>query len=70
MSNPKTEILPCPFCGGNDIRFTNHGRLVRYRQEDVWSTCCYQCGATFPNRYQKQLLVDCWNRRPSEGEKP
>ena len=61
------RVLPCPFCGGSDIRFTRHpgeGRGL-HSGEDVWSTCCYQCGATFPNRYKKQLLVDQWNRRPN-----
>ena len=61
------EVLPCPFCGGTDIRFTNHGKVSRrqgHREDDVWSTCCLGCGATFPNRYSKALLVACWNRRP------
>ena len=61
-------VLPCPFCGGSDIRFTNHGKVSRdphHRSDDVWSTGCYNCGASFPNRYNKQLLIDCWNRRPS-----
>jgi hypothetical protein len=29
----------------------------------VYSMCCYECGATFPNRYRRELLVDAWNRR-------
>lgn len=70
MSTKQTasEPLPCPFCGGVDIRFTNHGkdfRNILHPDDEVWSTCCYNCGATFPNRYRKELLVECWNRRPS-----
>lgn len=66
---PKGEaekVLPCPFCGGTDIRFTCHpreGRGPYHMGQDVWSMCCYECGATFPNRYRKELLVECWNRR-------
>jgi acyl carrier protein len=58
------EKLSCPFCGGEDIRFDNHGRLDKYRSEDVWSTCCYNCGATFPNSYNRAILVKQWKRRP------
>ena len=65
-----TKTLPCPFCGGADIRFTNHGKVSRamgHQNDDVWSTCCYKCGATFPNRYRRKLLVEQWNRRPLNG---
>lgn len=61
-------IPTCPFCGGTNIRFTNHGKISRemgHRNDDVWSTCCHDCGATFPNRYNKQALIDCWNLRPA-----
>ncbi len=57
------EIKPCPFCGDSDIQFDKH--IGRY-QETIWSMCCYQCGATFPNRYKKELLVEAWNRRPTK----
>lgn len=61
------ELKPCPFCGGTHIRFDLHRG-----DRDVWSMCCYDCGATFPNRYKKELLVECWNRRPAayESAKP
>lgn len=60
------ELKPCPFCGGTDIRIDRHagaGNGIYRRGEDVYSMCCYQCGATFPNRYKRELLVDAWNRR-------
>lgn len=66
-SGAVAKTLPCPFCGGADIRFTNHGKVSRamgHQNDDVWSTCCYKCGATFPNRYRRKLLVEQWNRRP------
>lgn len=61
------DKLTCPFCGSNDIRFTNHGRIV-HPQRDLWSTCCYPCGATFPNRYSKETLIRCWQARPNGSE--
>lgn len=67
-----TVDLPCPFCGGKDIRFTEHRGMGNRRLkgcENLWSTCCYDCGATFANRYKKQLLVDQWNRRPQNIER-
>ncbi len=57
-----SATLPCPHCGGTDIRFNRH---LDYRSPTswIWSICCYQCGATFPNRYQKELLLEAWNTR-------
>jgi len=57
--------LPCPFCGGIDIRHDRHvgaGRGIHYG-EDIYSMCCYNCGATFPNRYRLELLLEAWNQR-------
>lgn len=56
------KVLPCPFCSSTDIRFTRH-KGVHSPTGVVWSTCCYNCGATFPNTYQKQTLVKSWNKR-------
>lgn len=64
------EWKSCPFCGGEDIRCTRHSN-TRYNDPDhypskipfIYSMCCYQCGATFPNRYRKELLIEAWNRR-------
>ena len=65
--------LPCPFCGSREIRFDRHGPM--YVQDGgqmipnpdlMWSTCCYQCGATFPNRRSLDALLACWDRRPAQ----
>ncbi len=60
-------MLPCPFCGGEHIKMTSHkGYQARMSPTgEVWSMCCYDCGATFPNRYKKELLVMQWNKRAS-----
>jgi len=70
-----SELKPCPFCGNTDIRITRHTKSNHngYRPfysptGEIFSMCCYECGATFPNRYKKELLVNNWNRRESKGE--
>ena len=62
------ELLPCPHCAGTDIRFDRHVSGSSPTGE-VWSMCCYHCGATFPNRYRKELLIERWNARPAEADK-
>jgi len=58
---------PCPFCGGTDIRYTKHAKegMGIHRLEDVYSMCCYMCGAHFPNMYSPMALMEKWNRRKS-----
>jgi hypothetical protein len=51
------KMQSCPFCAGDDIRFDRHVDN-RSPTGEVWSMCCYRCGATFPNRYRKALLVE------------
>jgi Lar family restriction alleviation protein len=63
-NNTDIEFKPCPFCGGTDIRCDKHHNTSYERSEKfVWSMCCYSCGATFPNRYRRELLLEAWNRR-------
>lgn len=58
-------LLPCPHCADSDIRVTCHSKMGRglHDGEDVFSMCCYACGATVPNRYSRDLLIEAWNRR-------
>jgi hypothetical protein len=56
------KLLPCLHCAGADIRFDKHVSESSPTGE-IWSMCCYDCGATFPNRYRKELLVEAWNTR-------
>lgn len=73
-----SELLPCPFCASSDIRIDQHPNYKADIFHDpsnekfryIYSMCCYNCGATFPNRYKRELLVENWNRRaawPSEN---
>lgn len=60
-SDPKTsqhpirgegELLPCPFCGGSDLRVGG---------DDKWvGACCLTCGAVGPDHYGS---TNDWNRR-------
>jgi len=56
---------PCPFCGGTDIRHDRHPRAGdrMHGFADVFSMCCYACGAQFPNCYSLARLNEQWNRR-------
>lgn len=69
MAETWDELLPCPFCGGGDARMTRHPD-PRSPTKEVWSMACYQCGATFPSRYKKHLLVEAWNRRAGADASP
>lgn len=62
------KALPCPFCGGKDIRFTSH-KIHESPTGEIWSICCYNCGAQFPNKYKKELLLTAWNTRPDQKDR-
>ena len=66
MSN---ELKPCPFCGSKDIRIDRHVRAGRgeHHGADVFSMGCFDCGATFPNRYKREILVENWNQRVAQS---
>jgi Lar family restriction alleviation protein len=62
------DLLPCPHCGSSRINIHCHrgaSRSPTHYGADVYSLGCYDCGATVPNMYQRELLVDAWNRRSS-----
>ena len=63
------KTLPCPFCGGKNIRFDCHKSYTSPTGE-IWSMCCYNCGARFPNRYKKELLLTAWNKRHNQSLEP
>lgn len=70
---PDAAIKPCPFCGSVDIHFHAHpgaGTGIDHRGETVYSMGCFRCGATFPNRYKVELLVEAWNTRLIRPESP
>ena len=56
------ELKPCPYCGGTDIKIDRHIES-RSPTGELFTMCCYDCGATFPGRYRRELLVNAWNKR-------
>ena len=50
----RTELLPCPFCGGE-------ARIVTAVGES-W-VLCNKCKATTEAHTSRQFAIDAWNRR-------
>lgn len=46
------KLLPCPFCGGSNLKVRGDDKVV--------STCCEDCGAIGPNQYDSRFD---WNQR-------
>lgn len=61
------KILPCPFCGGKDVRFACRMSELCL-SETLWSIRCYTCGAHFPNSHSQELLLAAWNMRHDASE--
>lgn len=54
----KTELKPCPFCGGEKIKAV-HGKWM-------WWCKCGECGAESAIRNTKAEAIEAWNRRANE----
>ena len=59
MSKTKTELKPCPFCGGVPEVMYNCGKF------SVACTVC-KCGTSYEHDFKGQAFA-AWNRRPSDG---
>lgn len=55
----KTELKPCPFCGGENIVLTSHHEVIVFVQ-------CEDCYATFPHFDSLEEAVSAWNRRAGD----
>ena len=72
-----TELLTCPFCGGEDVEVLNaleeqpEMELIGLTK-DNWNVLCHDCYALGGTRRTLEEAVDAWNTRtPKErgGEK-
>lgn len=63
-------LKPCPFCESTNIALAAHpgaGRGFDHHGDTVYSLDCMGCGASFPNRYRREILVEQWNRRVADA---
>ena len=66
------ELKPCPFCGSADIaNVSAHAAKPTNRWhagDTIFAVNCLGCGASVPNRYRNDLVVEAWNRRTQSDE--
>lgn len=59
------KLLPCPFCGSEDIAayYYNHGSGIRY------AVMCQNCAATIDPGWAQHpgIVADLWNNRDSSA---
>lgn len=66
MAHPG-DLKPCPFCGSTEVANVSAGHAVPsnhwHAGEEIFAVNCKKCGASVPNRYRNDLVVNHWNRR-------
>lgn len=55
-----SNLKPCPFCGGTDIR--QHFDYPIH----IWSIKCRNCGGKMQRYGSQQQAVTAWNRRVND----
>ena len=68
----RTELLPCPFCGGEAKPRTTSGirspwSMVQLDAMGV-TVACSECGATIPSCMTEAEAVAAWNARAVSGD--
>lgn len=58
MKNEKFELLPCPFCGSDDIRISPEDKQLRLSHVE-----CHGCGIDVSYGNCLQSSIEIWNRR-------
>ena len=54
-----TELLPCPFCGGEQVEIERCTSLP----DDYWRIGCQLCGASFEESTTEAEAIEAWNTR-------
>lgn len=56
----KSELLPCPFCGGE-------ARTHYVKGYELWEVSCGQCGVELSSYLSEADAINAWNRRAEES---
>ena len=62
------KLLPCPFCGGNDIQIDEMESFWD-KNETSWRVLCIDCIAETAGDTKEQAIA-AWNRRAEPENKP
>lgn len=59
--NENDSLLPCPFCGSNEVVYIEYDSVVGLR----WKIMCFGCVAQIDPGYAQDRFVvrDMWNKR-------
>ena len=55
-------LLPCPFCGGEDLEI-EHAPTYMKTHPDVSWVLCPDCGARGSEEWTKDIAIAAWNTR-------
>ena len=67
----KTELLPCPFCGGNAdwyVRSSEAMGLMMGENVKFNTICCDECLVSTPEYGTKEEAIKAWNTRAESKE--
>ncbi len=56
----KTELKPCPFCGGE-------AKIVNDEEFEVFFAICKHCNASTRLFDDEVVAIEAWNRRVDNG---
>ena len=65
MTEPKRELKPCPFCGGEPFRYYSGSRS----NGEFLEIICDNCGCRTA-RLKEDIATKAWNRRAKDETKP
>lgn len=57
-----TELLPCPFCGGEDLEI-DHAQTYDVYHPDVYEVHCVECGGRGGEGWTEAESIEAWNTR-------